>query len=174
MREVTWWYKTHMSGTNVRMACNRNNLLDLHRLNMKATRGQTTYLEEYFGEPNLPVMAASNENTITDLFARTLEVCDVLPLQSRKKDPVPLYKLMEGVTDGIASSANPKGGLKRAQTTTFTTYRFIIRLYVSCRSCFIYITHSKWNSISGMGIWELLLVTVFCYKVSVTIAMLND
>ena len=83
---------------------------------MTAAHKETTYLEEHLGEPNLPIVAASDKNTITNPLACALEVSYFFKLQSRKKDPVPLNKLMEGMTDGIASSANPNRGFKTSSS----------------------------------------------------------
>ena len=68
------------------------------------------YLDEHLGPPNLPVVVS--EHSLADASRGHLEVCHICHRQSWHQHTVAVHKLMEGVTNWVASPTNPGRWIK--------------------------------------------------------------
>ena len=99
-------------------------------------RGVCDYhLDKNLGKPDLPVMPIPLEHSSTDLLASGLEVTNIGQGQPRNEHSVTLHKLMEGVTDGITSTADSDQS-DCLQVNSSNNYN---NIYVQCLYVFLHI-----------------------------------
>ena len=102
-------------------------------------RGEWAYLDENLGSPNLPVMVS--QHPLADASRGHLEVCHICHRQSRHQHTVAVHKLIEGVTNWVASPTDPGRWDKTAQIKSLTNFHTLTPSHPHSYTSTLHTTH---------------------------------